>query len=1022
MRRIIYGALISSSVLLFCILLCCLPRQVFASKQDIRVGILANRGIEQCYNEWNSTADYLSAVVPEYLFKIVALPFEKLGSAVANREIDFVVTNSAMYVELEQKYFCSRIATLVNRGPGKGCTLFGGVIFFRSDRNDIKTLIDLRGKKFVAVDEYSLGGWRAAWGELKRAGIDPHKDFIELKFAGTHDGSVLAVRDGLADAGTVRTDTLERMTTEGKVSLEDFRVIPFHGSGPGYDDFPFLLSTRLYPEWPFAKLRHTSDELARRVAAALLTLPGDNPAARSAKVEGWTIPYNYEPVDELLKLLRVGPYENFGKVTPEDVLREYGHLILGFGTLLLLVGVGTLYVAKLNSSLRKSRLLLEEELNERSRAEEEVQRLSRYNELILNTAGEAIVGLDLQGKVAFVNPAAASMTGYAIEELLGSDLHGMIHHTRPDGTPYPTAECPMFRSIKYASFSRVNDELLWKKDGTSFRAIYSSSPLIDNGQTLGAVIAFWDITDRIAGEEKLRRLLNQNQMILDAAGEGIVGLDNQGIVTFISPAAARLTGYEIDELIGKNLHDYLHHSKPYGTPYPLEECPMHHTLKSGKASLVRDEMLWRKNGTCFDATYFSNPIIENDIVIGAVVTFWDVTERKQTEAALRESERAREKEHQKTANLEALSHLAGGIAHDFNNLLMAILGNLSLGMVKSDEGNPLYQIIQKAEQATLKARGLAQQMLTFAKGGTPDKKHILLPDLIKEAAGFATVGSSARCEIAIPDHLWAIEADPDQITQVIQNLVINAAQAMPTGGTIKVGAEDIVLTADCDLPLSGGRYVRIHVQDHGIGIPPENRDEVFNPYFTTKEEGTGLGLTSVYSIVKKHGGYVTFDSETDFGTIFHVYLPASEKEAIPLQAASKDVQRGKGRLLIMDDEAMVREIVSTMVAYLGYEAQCVKDGMEALELYQKAKESDQPFDLVIMDLTIPGGMGGKEAVREILKIDPHAKVLVSSGYADDPIIVRYKDYGFCGAIKKPYRIVTFSKVLSKCLPHLKTET
>jgi signal transduction histidine kinase len=351
--------IVNLNLLIFAIAIYCLPSQVFAAKQDIKIGVLAYRGIEQCHNEWNSTADYLTAVIPEHVFKIIPLSFDKVNTAVTNREIDFIITNSSNYVELEQKYFCSRIATLVNKSLGKGCTVFGGVIFFRADRHDIKTLADLHGKKFVAADENSLGGWRTAWGELKKAGINPYKDFTELRFAGTHDAAVFAVRDKVADAGTVRTDTLERMSAEGKISLQEFQIIPFHGIGPEYDNFPFLLSTRLYPEWPIAKLRHTSDELARKVAAALLTLPSHSPAARSAKVEGWTIPYNYESVEELLKFLRVGPYENFGKVTLKDAVREYWHLILSFGALLCSLVLGLLYVAKLNANLKISRRQLE---------------------------------------------------------------------------------------------------------------------------------------------------------------------------------------------------------------------------------------------------------------------------------------------------------------------------------------------------------------------------------------------------------------------------------------------------------------------------------------------------------------------------------------------------------------------------------------------------------------------------------------------------------------------------------------
>lgn len=369
----------------------------------------------------------------------------------------------------------------------------------------------------------------------------------------------------------------------------------------------------------------------------------------------------------------------------------------------------------------------------------------------------------------------------------------------------------------------------------------------------------------------------------------------------------------------------------------------------------------------------------------------------------------------KAQKIEAIGTLAGGIAHNFNNILTAILGNLSLGLMQCDEKNPLYKILVQAEEATLKARSLSQKLLTFAKGGVPNRKTISLPELIKQSAEFATTGASARCKFFFPDVLWPVEADPDQLTQVINNLVINALQAMPGGGTIKVGAENITLTADSELPLSGGRYVRVYVQDQGVGIAPDIMNMIFDPYFTTKESGTGLGLTSAYSIIKRHGGHITAESNADAGATFSFYLPAAEGEPATLKLVRNDTFKGEGKLLIMDDEEMVREIIATMAAHLGYESECARDGAEAIALFQKAKAANQPFIAVIMDLTIPSGMGGKETLKELLAIDPHIKAIVSSGYSDDPVMAHYKEFGFSGAIKKPYRIATFSKVLLDCL-------
>lgn len=390
----------------------------------------------------------------------------------------------------------------------------------------------------------------------------------------------------------------------------------------------------------------------------------------------------------------------------------------------------------------------------------------------------------------------------------------------------------------------------------------------------------------------------------------------------------------------------------------------------------------------------------------------DITERKKAE-----EERDRlETQLARMQKMEAVGTLAAGIAHNFNNILTAILGNLSLGLLQCEEDTQIYQTLLQAEEAALRARSLGQQLLTFAKGGVPNKQTIFLTDLIKQSGTFASTGTSGRCEFSFPDHLWPVEADPDQLNQVIHNLVLNACQAMPGGGIIKVAAVNITLTADCELPLAGGHYIKVDIQDQGIGISKEKIKKIFDPYFTTKKNGTGLGLATVHSIIRRHGGVITAESGSGNGATFTFYLPASDKMTAHLQHEKKEPYKGSGKkILIMDDEEMVREIIGTMAAHLGYESESAADGVEAIELYQRARESHHPFDAVIMDLTIPNGMGGKETIEKLLEIDPQIKAIVSSGYCDDPVMGHYKDYGFSGAIKKPYRIATFSKVLSDCL-------
>ncbi|MDQ3969483.1 MAG: ATP-binding protein, partial [Thermoproteota archaeon] len=378
--------------------------------------------------------------------------------------------------------------------------------------------------------------------------------------------------------------------------------------------------------------------------------------------------------------------------------------------------------------------------------------------------------------------------------------------------------------------------------------------------------------------------------------------------------------------------------------------------------------------------------------------------------------RRMEEERLRAQKLESLGILAGGIAHDFNNMLTAILGNVSLAKIRMNSENKAYTRLTEAERACLRASDLTQQLLTFSKSGAPVKRIALIEDLIRESATFAIRGSKARCEYSIAEGLWLVEIDEGQISQVINNLVINADQAMPEGGEVRIVAENISLNTEDGVLLKEGKYVRITVQDQGIGIPQENLTKIFDPYFTTKHTGSGLGLAVVYSIIKNHGGYIGVESEVGKGTKFYIYLPAYDKAEIDKgNLVEERLIHGRGRILIMDDEQIIREVAGEMLSQIGYEVEFARDGMEAVELYKRAKECNRAFDAVIMDLTIPGGMGGREAVKKLRDIDPGIKAIVSSGYSNDPVMAEYGKYGFGGVVAKPYKIKELSEVLDRVI-------
>lgn len=375
-----------------------------------------------------------------------------------------------------------------------------------------------------------------------------------------------------------------------------------------------------------------------------------------------------------------------------------------------------------------------------------------------------------------------------------------------------------------------------------------------------------------------------------------------------------------------------------------------------------------------------------------------------------------EQERAKAAHLESIGVLAGGLAHDFNNILMGIVGNLSLAesLVRTDEP-ALAARLSHAAAACTRARGVTKQLLTFAKGGAPIKTTASVRELVVDCTQFALTGSPVAPRFSVAPDLWAADVDLDQIGQVVSNLVLNAMQAMPRGGVVDVSLQNTEIAAGATpagTTLTPGRYVCLTVQDHGHGIAPENLDRIFDPYFTTKEKGSGLGLAISYSIIHAHGGAITVDSQHGDGARFTIYLPASTRRVVPdVEHRPAVIRRHGGRVLLMDDDVMVAEVAQEMLQSLGYTAEVAVHGQEAIDFFRSAEARGEPYDIVILDLTVPGGMGGAEAVPHIRNLRPDVTVFVTSGYTDDSVLARFRDYGFDGMLAKPFAVSDLRRML-----------
>ena len=495
-----------------------------------------------------------------------------------------------------------------------------------------------------------------------------------------------------------------------------------------------------------------------------------------------------------------------------------------------------------------------------------------------------------------------------------------------------------------------------------------------------------------ASEANFRALAdNANDGILITAGSG-------GDTVYANRRIAEMTGWSVEELLKKNMRDYIapdtfpDEIKLYSQILEGMPCPNHCevTISQKNGAAIPVEM------TISRTLWHGQPAV--------ITSVRDITERKK-----------RDEEFIRACKLKSLSTLAGGIAHDFNNLLTGILGNASIAKTFVNPGDNLHKIMTDLENTSLRAKDLTQQLLTFAKGGAPVKKTVSIAKLLRDSATLVLSGSNVKCDFAIAKDLWPAEVDEGQIAQVIHNLIINARQAMPDGGTIQVSAENFALSAENNPFIKNGKYVKITVKDTGVGIQEEHLPKIFDPYFTTKEEGSGLGLATAYSIIKNHAGYIMAESAAGVGTTFYIHLPASKKEIGRVEAVEEKLVSGKEKILVMDDDDIIRDVAGKMLTKLGYEVDFARDGSEAIELYKKSKNSGRPFDVVIIDLTIPGGMGGRETMQKLLEVDPHVKAIVSSGYSDDAVMSNYTNYNFKGVIAKPYRIEELSKTVRSVL-------
>jgi PAS domain S-box-containing protein len=633
---------------------------------------------------------------------------------------------------------------------------------------------------------------------------------------------------------------------------------------------------------------------------------------------------------------------------------------------------------------------------------------------IIQNILDGMITVDEQGVICSVNPAAEKMFGYHEKEMVGQKFTKLVpksYGSEPDAKPVICAWREMAKRTGRTTLALGRTHKL-----VSFPLEISLSQIEVDRQRL-YVAMMRDVKERRRFETEIAAEKESLAVTLRSIGDGVITSDVRGKIIILNNEAERLTGWSSREAIGQPLRTVFNIAVDPAVQTRVQQSGYRTEAQSILVGLPENATLTSRDGTARVIQQTASPIRDDkNEVAGVVLVFRDITERQRGEAERRKAE-----------TLEQLGLLAGGIAHDFNNLLTAIIGNISLASLllppelsqlpsaAKDYGEMAARLVD-AKNASMRARDLAQQLLTFARGGAPIKKTASIGRLIQDTVSFSLRGSHSRSEFQFGADLWPVEIDPGQISQVIGNLVVNGDQAMPNGGSLHVSCENFRYNANTtpvvpDLPP--GDFIRISIRDEGAGIPEEYLKRIFDPYFTTKPKGNGLGLATTYSIIKNHNGLITVKSQLHVGSIFTVYLPAALHQEMPVEQtrAITSAITGSGRVLVVDDEESVRALVHFTLTRLGYQVMEAETALQGVNLYREKFQVGERFDAVILDLTLPGGMGGKEALKKLIEIDPTVNGIVSSGYATDATMSRYQDFGFRGVIAKPYEAAELGKIV-----------
>ncbi len=964
-----------------------------ANDDQVKIGILAKRGCERCVKKWTPTAEYLTSKIPDRTFVITPLDYDEIYSSVERGEIDFILANSSYYVEMEKWYGINRIATLKNLVLGEACPMYEGVIFCKADRHDIRNLKDLKGKTFMAVDETSFGGWRMAWRELKEKEIDPYRDFKELRFGGIHDAVLYAVRDGKVDAGTVRADTFVRMHAEGKIDMQDFYVLYEYGEKIE-ECPPFPRSTRSYPTWPFAELKHTPDELAEKVAIALIEMPSDSPAAIAAMCAGWTIPKNYQSVHECLIDLKVGPYKHLGKITLSDLIRNYWYLILLTLLSFLIMSVFTFTIQRLNKKLKVSHVKLED-----ARA---------YTRGLIESSLDALVTFDETGIITDVNEQSVKLTGCAREELIGRQFRN--YFTDPERADLGVKKS--FEEGKVTDFELVMKSKTGDETEVSYNAIVYT---YEKGKVRGVFAAARDISESKRIEKELKKAKKTAEAATQTKSEFLANMSHEIRTPMNGIISA--TDLAFSEELSPRVKNYMKiiHSSAYSLLAIINDILDFSKIEADKLKLQK-RFFWLD-----DALYGVMDIFLHNAAEKRIEIVVDI-DTETPEALIGDSLRLQQILKNLVDNAIKFTD-RGGVILVGVKIFKESLDQIMLKFFVKDTGvgiapedlPKLFKPFSQADASTTRkyeGTGLGlcicKQLVKMLGGNIWVESEVGKGSVFTFTASFGRQITQRKRKLIVPPDIQGLNvlvADDCPVCREIMQKMLESFNFRVE--SVSSGEESLNILKENQTRKEPFELVMIDwlmIGLDGIETSRRIRDDlkltipiILMTAFGKEHERLDAERVGINCFLTKP----IYQSE-----LFNAIMDAFGKEArvttrpeIPIiTKTSIYKKRLKGiRILVVEDNITNQEIALAILEGAGIVAQIADNGKKAIEAVQKGR-----FDAVLMDIQMPE-MDGYEATRAIRE-DPKLKslpIIAMTAHAMEGDEEKCLEAGMDGYIPKP---------------------